>query len=53
MFPGGEYSNGGQHLLVGSVNVLVDDGGVKEMAIEVFDSTGLLGTMEIVILLQL
>ena len=51
MFPGGEDPNGGQHLLVGRVDVLVDDGGVKEMAIEIFDSTRLLGTAEIVILL--
>ena len=51
MFPGGKDTDGGQELLVGCVDVLVDDGGIKEVAVELLDPTGLLGTAVIVILL--
>ena len=48
----GEDSDGGQQLLIGHVNILVDDGSIKEVSIKLFYPCRLFSTPYIVILLS-
>ena len=51
VFAGGEDPDCRQHFLVGCVNVFVDNCCVKEVAVEIFDMTGLIGTAFIILIL--
>lgn len=52
VLPSRKDSYGCQELLVGNVNILIDDGGIKIVAIELLNSGRFLGTLAIVIILM-
>ena len=51
VFPSREDANGGQHLLIRSVDVLVHNRSIEEMAVELFNTPGLVGTALVVFVL--
>ncbi len=52
VFAGGEHSNGGQELLIGNINILVDNGGIKIMSIQFLHLGGFFCTLCIVLILN-